>query len=123
MNTEDIIEKGFIDVEDDLTFRTHADVLRLFGRDVKIFQKAFAKHPFEDGVHVWFPMFYDDANNDWENSKRADWEVVFERRKHDNTTYLSELFDFPERHKRVLFAKIERGREKYYQFKGVYNFD
>jgi hypothetical protein len=121
--TKDLIEKGFIDTEDEITFRTHADVLRLFGRDDKIFQKAFARHPFEEGVHVWFPMFYDDANNDWENSKREDWETVFERRKFDNEAYLTEQFGAPENHTRILFAKIAPFGRVFYKFKGVYQFD
>lgn len=121
--TKELIEKGAFSVKDEIIFRTHAEVLRLFGRDTKIFQRSFAKHPHEEGVHIWFPMFYDNANNDWDNTKRLDWETVFERRKFDNAGYLAEQFNSPERHIRILFAKIEQGREKYYQFKGVYRFD
>ena len=121
--TKELIRKCAIDQEDEITFRTDADVLRLFGRDAKIFQRSFAKHPYEKGVHIWFPIFYDEANNDWENTKRVDWETVFERRKHDNPAYLAEQFDSPERHIRILFAKMERGGEKYYEFKGIYMFD
>ena len=61
MKSKELFERGCIDVEDDITFRTHADVLRLFGREHKVFQLAFAKHPQEDGVHIWFPKFYQDG--------------------------------------------------------------
>lgn len=96
---EKLIEKGNIDIDNEITFRTHADVLRLFGKDVKIFQKAFSKHPHEPGVHIWFPMFYDDDNNDWDNSFGLKEESVFERRKYDNDGYLNELLASPELHK------------------------
>jgi hypothetical protein len=118
-----IIRRGYLEVGDGVRFRTHADVLRLFGTDVKVFQRAFAKHPHEEGVHIWFPMFYDDTNNDWDNTKTKEWEAVFERRKFDNDEYLTELFRSPERHRRILFAKVASGRDKYYQFQGVYHFD
>jgi hypothetical protein len=31
--TKDLIDKGCIDIEDYITFRTHANVLRLFARE------------------------------------------------------------------------------------------
>src|SRR5438128_2441475 len=99
--TKDLIDKGTIDVEDDITFRTHADVLRLFGRDDKIFQLSFAKHPHEPGVHIWFPIFYEDDENDWENTWGQNEETAFERRKINNEAYLNEQFNAPERHKRI----------------------
>jgi hypothetical protein len=123
MKNKDIIEKGFIDIEDDITFSTHADVLRLFGRNHKVFQRAFAKHPQEEGVHIWFPMFYGDDNNDWENTFGLNEDAVFQRRKHNNEGYLSEQFDALQNHKRILFAKIAPFGRVFYKFKGVYHFD
>jgi hypothetical protein len=64
----DLIEKGFISVGDDITFRTHADVLRLFGRDVKIYQRAMVAHPEEPELHIWFPALRDQDDNIWENA-------------------------------------------------------
>jgi hypothetical protein len=121
--TQDLIKKSRIDVNDDITFRTHAEVLRLFGKDVKLFQKAFARHPHEPGVHIWFPMFYDNDNNDWINTFGSQEGNVFERRKHDNEGYLNELFESPERHKRILFAKLAPFGRVFYKFKGIYEFD
>jgi hypothetical protein len=123
MTVKELIAKGEIDITDDINFNTHADVLRLFGKDAKVFQRAFAKHPHEPGVHIWFPMFYDVDNNDWENTFGSNEENVFERRKHDNEGYLRELFNAPERHKRILFAKIAPFGRVFYKFKGVYQFD
>ena len=123
MKKEELLEKGYIDIENDITFRTHADVLRLFGRNVKIFQSSFARHPHENGVHIWFPIFYQDEENDWENTWGQNEEAAFERRKFDNETYLNELFNKPERHTRILFAKIAPFGRVFYKFKGVYQFD
>jgi hypothetical protein len=120
---KDLIEKNCISVYDDITFRTHAEVLRLFGKDVKLFQKSFALHPHEPGVHIWFPMFYEDDKNDWINTFGSQEENVFERRKHDNEGYLSALFEAPERHKRILFAKIASFGRVFYKFKGIYELD
>jgi hypothetical protein len=121
--TQDIIAKNCIDINDEITFRTHADVLRLFGKDVKIFQRAFIQHPHEPGVHIWFPMFYDDNNNDWNNSFGLQEESVFERRKYDNEGYLNDLLESPELHKRILFAKFAPSGKVFYQFKGIYELD
>lgn len=123
MTIQDIIAKNCIDVTDDITFRTHADVLRLFGKDVKIFQRAFVQHPHEHEVHIWFPMFYDDDNNDWNNSFGSQEENVFERRKYDNEGYLRDLFESPNLHRRILFAKIAPFGKVFYKFKGIYEFD
>lgn len=117
--TNELRRNGEISVEDEIRFRTHAEVLRLFGREHKVFQKSFAKHPHEDGVHIWFPIFGYVEGNDWENSKREDWESVFERRNFDNAGYVSDLLEHPERHRRIMFAKIDGE----YYFKGLYELD
>ena len=120
---KEVIEKGFIAVEDDITFDRHRDVMSLFGNDQINPRLSFYPHPHEEGVHIWFPMFYDDKNNDWDNTRRDDWETVFERRKHDNEGYLNVEYAALDRHKRILFAKIKQGVGMHYEFKGLYNFD
>lgn len=120
-SVKDLIAKGFIDVDDEITFRTHADVLMLFGRDHNVFQRAFAKHPIEPDVYIWFPIFGYDPANEWENSKRGDWETVFERRIEDNQGYLAEITNRLDQHKRILFSKDSVS--KAYRFRGIYLFD
>ncbi len=123
MTLDELKKKGFIEVEDDISFRTHADVLRLFGKDQKLIQRAFVQHPHEIGVRIWFPVFYDDSNNDWINTFGLNEDLVFEKRKFDNQDYLEELSQRPEWHLRVLFAKLDRSGRINYKFKGLYNFD
>ena len=123
MKLNDLIEKGFIDIKDDIQFRTHADVLRLFDFDLKVHQRAGAKHPHDEGVYIWFPAFYQNDDNDWENTFGVNEDSVFERRKIDNASYLEELSETPEWHKRILFAKIAPFGKVFYKFKGVYHFD
>jgi hypothetical protein len=68
-------------------------------------------------------MFYDDDNNDWNNSFGSQEENVFERRKYDNEGYLRDLFESPNLHRRILFAKIAPFGKVFYKFKGIYEFD
>jgi SET and RING associated domain len=119
----DLVTKGFIDIQDDINFRTHADVLKLFGKNHKIFQRAFAKHPFEEGVHIWFPIVGADMENGWRNNFDKSETRIFEQRLEQNIAYLDELFEMPERHKRILFAKIAPFGRAFYKFKGVFHFD
>ena len=123
MKLDELIAKGEIDIDDNINFRTHADVLRLFGRDHKVFQQSFARHPHEAGVHIWFPVFYADEDNDWENTWGQNEDAAFERRKYKNEEYLNELSRTPERHTRIMFAKIAPFGKVFYKFKGTYKFD
>lgn len=123
MTINELLAKGVIDVSDNINFRTHKEVMSLFGSGRINPMSSFYKHPHEDGVHIWFPIFYQDASNDWENTFGQNEESVFERRKHDNAGYLEEMLIRPDRHKRVLFAKIEKFGRVFYKFKGIYLFD
>lgn len=120
ITTKGLIEKGFIDIDDNIEFRTHADVMRLFGTDQKLIQRSFIKHPHEQGTRIWFPMYYDDTNNDWINTASKDYSRVFEKNKTDNEDYLRKLLSEPGNHTRVLFAKVRQGNRTFYKFKGVY---
>jgi len=118
-----LLEKGAIDINDDIEFKTHADVLRLFGTDQKLIQRAFIRHPHEEGTRIWFPMFYDDDNNDWINTASQDYGRVFEKKKIGNDEYLADLVATSEWHRRILFAKIRPANRIFYKFKGVYQLD
>ena len=123
MTLRELLEKGFIDIEDNVDFRTHSDVMRLFGNNRINTQISFYKHPVEPGVHIWFPVFYQDASNDWENTWSQNQETAFERRKIENAAYLKEMSESADRHTRILFAKLAPSGKASYKFKGVYKFD
>jgi hypothetical protein len=90
MTVKELIEKGYIDVNDDISFKTHAEVMRLFGKDRINPRSSFYRHPYEKVVHIWFPIFYQDEENAWENTWGLNEETTFERRKSDNEGYLKE---------------------------------
>lgn len=117
MTLDGLKAKGTIDLEDDINFRTHADVLRLFGKDVKLMQQSFVRHPVEEKVWISFWIFYQDDANDWENTWGQKEETAFERRKFDNEEYLNEMAGSPDRHTRILFAKIAPFSKVFYNLR------
>jgi hypothetical protein len=120
-----LLAKGSIEVTDAICFTTHAEVLKLFGKTYKSYQGAFLKHPHEEGVHIWFPKINTTPlpDDEWMNSKTADWKTVFEKKMDGNETYLADLREDPARQTRILFAKVPRNGKDVYEFKGVYKFD
>lgn len=86
-------------------------------------QNALVRHPHDGGLRIWFPIFYQGGDNDWENTWGLKEESLFERRKYDNDAYLLEQFAATEKHTRLLFAKIAPFGQAFYKFKGIYQFD
>ncbi len=123
MTNDELKAKGFIEVEDDISFQNHSEVMELFGALRINKMISFYRHPHEPGVHIWFPVFYQDDKNDWENTWGQKEETAFERRKYNNDEYLNDQFDQPDRHTRILFAKIQPFGRVFYKFKGIYKFD
>jgi hypothetical protein len=123
MKIDELKTKGFIDLADDIRFKTHADVMRLFGIDGKVMQRSFYKHAHEDGVHIWFPIIHPLEANGWENKWGMTEDTLFERKLDGYEAYIAELLANPDRHRRVLFAKIAPFGEVFYKFKGTYELD
>ena len=63
-SVEKWLKVGRLRIDDGAKFRTHADVLRLFGKDYTLHQASIS--PLNEKVQVWFPKLY--KNNDWVNS-------------------------------------------------------
>jgi hypothetical protein len=128
MKTEELLAKGSIDISDDITFKTHKEVMKLFGVERINERISIYKHPDDENVQIWFPIFYDEASNDWENrfgdSEQGEREAkVFEWKKNGNNIYLEKIANNPSEHTRILFAKDKKSGRVVYQFKGVYVFD
>ena len=66
---EPYINKGYIEVKDNVTFLYHKDALRLFGYNGGHHQGALWKIK-EINKEVWFPKLY--KNNDWDNTLSDD---------------------------------------------------
>lgn len=64
-NKQTFLQKGYIDVEDNLRFRTIMDASNFLGQDVKGMQKAWFRSKAYPGHYFWFPKFY--KNSLWDN--------------------------------------------------------
>lgn len=118
-----IIDKGFIDLTDNVAFRTIKDGCNCFGHSYKGYQKAEAIHPYELDISIWFPKLY--SNEEWDNSISNNENLIIERCKDDNKRYehVGNCLN-SKRTKRIVFVgvKNELG-DLMYGFKGLYELD
>ena len=70
------LRAGKLTISDGAKFRTHADVLRLFGKNFRLHQAGSS--PLNEKVQVWFPKLYN--NNDWINSISPDGRAIEQTR-------------------------------------------
>jgi hypothetical protein len=117
-----LIQRGYIDADEDIIFYRHSDACNCFGHTYKQYMPALARHPFQDGVTIWFPRFF--PNDKWDNTFDDSENTVYEKRKHDNASYIDECLGEPDKFNRLLFAKVkEPSGEFVYRFKGRYEID
>lgn len=113
----DILKKGFITVDDDIRFKYHTEVLRLFGKELKAHMKATYK--FDDKWMVWFPKIY--KNRDFINEMLNDGKTITMRQL--PTSLLESDKTFPEElGECIVFAHFidPSTSKKYYRFVGVF---
>ena len=115
------IEKGYIDLDDEILFGKKSDVCLCFGLNYKALQKALIKHPFEKDKSLWFPRLF--TNKDWDNRLSDGDKTIVERREEDNEDFINKYFaefsDYP--NKRIVFAGVKDSNGKTaYQFKGIF---
>lgn len=58
---EQMIAKGSISINDNVTFKYSHLVANCFGHNYQGNQKGEVKHPMEEGKSIWFPKFYSNA--------------------------------------------------------------
>jgi len=120
---ETYIQKGFIDLLDNVSFRTSADVANVFGHNYKGFQRGGTSHPYRDDVMIWFPKLY--PNGEWNNSISFDGTIIMESNVHIDKRehHMNEVIN-NQKHKRIVFAKV-KGPLGYimYKFKGEFELD
>ena len=120
------IDKGYIDIKDDVAFRTIADGATCFGRDYsRGLQKAYIPHPAEPNKYLWFPKFYE--NYEWNNQISDDEETITEFSKIPERfrEHIDRHIAEAERvHSRVVFARVRNPLgDLMYRFKGEYKVD
>lgn len=68
MTIDELLSTGTLSINDEITFRTHVEVARLFGKDYKGHQQAIIH--LDHDTAVWFPKLF--RNADWINELSRD---------------------------------------------------
>lgn len=119
------IKRGYIDIKDNVAFKTIKDACNCFGHNYTGYQRAGAAHP-DQNIMLWFPKLF--PNGEWDNQISSDEEVITERNEDDKKAkqHVSSHVNNKEKHKhqRIVFAKV-RGNlgDVLYRFKGQYQLD
>lgn len=126
MNPQTYIEKGYIDVKDNVAFRTIADGASCFGRDYSGgMQKSYFPHPTEPNKYLWFLKLY--PNEQWNNQLSDDEETITEFSKIPEryVEHIDSAKRAAERvHSRIVFARVKSPLgDLMYRFKGEYKID
>ena len=120
---EKYINKGYIDLDDEVVFTTIYDACNCFGCNYKGYQRVMARHPYETDTVFWFPKLYE--NDKWNNSITDDGKVIHEKPKIKNIEeFIDDQLSHPENYKRIVFAG---NKESFgyisYKFKGIFMMD
>lgn len=122
MNPETYIEKGYVDVDEDVAFRTMADAASCFGRRYTNLQKSFIPHSSERNTYLWFPKLYENA--EWLNTISEDEELITEVCKKDGQRESQvelNISNFARNGRRLVFARVRSPLgDLMYRFKGEY---
>lgn len=119
------ITRGYIDLKDDVAFRTMVDAANCFGNTYKPkgIWTGGAKHPKEVGKFIWFPKLY--KNGKWDNWISDDENTIKEKCLDENIAQIqiknaTKDFDV----KRIVFARVKSPLgDIMYRFKGEYELD
>ena len=68
------INRGYLDLKNNVSFLTHVDALRCFGYTGKTHRKANCNIEKPTRMSIWFPKFY--KNDQWENTLSADGKKI-----------------------------------------------
>jgi very-short-patch-repair endonuclease len=117
------IERGYIDVADNVAFKTIKDACNCFGHNYSGYQQAGAPHPDRDTM-LWFPKLF--PNGEWDNQISSDEDVIIERNLNavenkQNIARVLKQGSWKEAHKRIVFAKVQGNLgDILYRFRGLY---
>lgn len=121
-NPQTYIKLGYIDLNDDVAFRTSVDAANCFGanRKPKGIWGSSIKHPKEVGKLIWFPKLY--LHKGWENEISNDETVITEKNivEAENQEFIEQQIQMGSYHK-IVFAqgKDSLGMMRY-RFKGEF---
>ena len=124
-NPATYISRGYIDLKDDVAFRTMVDAANCFGNNYKpnSIWKGGVKHPKEEGKSIWFPKLY--KNGKWDNTISDDENIITEMCLDEKIAQPHIQKAIINAHiKRIVFAKVRSPLgDIMYRFKGEYELD
>jgi len=124
-NPETYIKRGYIDVSDNVAFKTIKDACNCFGHNYSGYQRAGASHPNPE-IMLWFPKLF--PNEEWDNQISHDEETITEKNKDSEKAKenVISIVTNKEKHKhqRIVFAKVKGNLgDTLYRFRGLYELD
>ena len=112
------IQKGYLDVTDNVVFLYHKDALRLFGYKGSHYQRAYWRIK-EHNQAVWFPKLYD--NKPWKNSISKNYEEIIQEKIVNGNL---EDVPLPGKENRIVFGHYKNILgQTVYKFYGEYKVD
>jgi len=124
-NPDTYINLGYIDIKDNVAFRTIKDGCNCFGHNYKGYQKAEAKHARYPDIGLWFPKLY--SNKDWDNYENPEQTTITEKPKTEKykkftENYLKNIDN--EINKQIVFARVKDNLGNIlYRFRGMYELE
>jgi len=121
-NPQTYIDRGEIEVGDDVALKTIYDVCNCFGHEMTCRRVAGAPHP-EEGTYIWCPKLY--PNGMWENELFPDEMRIVEKHSDEEkrTLHVEKHLRGSKRgvNKRIVFAHSkDRLGFTLYRFKGLF---
>lgn len=118
------IERGYIDLKDDVAFRTMADAASCFGRDYsRGLQLSYIPHPTKPRKRLWFPKLY--KNGEWNNQISNDEQTIISTS--EIPEYVRENVDkiiAQQNDSVIVFPRVKSPLgDLMYRFKGEYKVD
>jgi len=119
------IERGYIDISDNVAFKTIKDACNCFGHNYSGYQRATASHLNPD-IELWFPKLF--PNGEWDNKISNNEKTINERNKDNEKAkrHVLSFIDSKEKNKyqRIVFAKVKGNLgDTLYRFRGLYKLD
>lgn len=119
-----VIEKGKLEVEDNLSFNTIVEICRCFGKEYKGMQRAYFN--LGNGFYIWCPKLAiivegraTAVSKGWVNELSNDWNTIYESNTELDITPKENHIEIP----RITFAKSRDalGRNVY-RFIGIFKY-
>lgn len=122
-NTKTYIKLGYIDVFDNVAFKTIKDACNCFGHDYIGYQKGGANYLRDENTILWFPKLF--LNGEWNNKISEDEETIFEKHMDEKKAHNYVLMQLAQsKDKRIVFAKVKGNLgDILYRFRGLYQLD